>query len=549
MKVTPRFKIIPYIISSGKMNMLKYGIVLLVTFCLYLPDIHAQYRLESSDLPIILIETNGQSIVDDPRIVAEMKVINNPAGELNYPSDPANDFSGKIEIEIRGSTSQSFPKKSYAFETEENNGQNCNVCLIDMPKENDWILYGPYSDKSLIRNALAYQLSREMGQYASRSRFCELIINEEYAGVYVLTEKIKQDKNRVDISEIDSDDNAGDSLTGGYILKIDRIGTNGCSGWRTPVGLIYMNWHDPDCVELTDEQEAYSKNFIAEFENALFSDGFSDPVNGYLPFIDANSFFDYLIVNELAKNIDAYRISTFMYKDRDSKGGKLIMGPVWDFNIAFGNVDYLNGFRTDSLQAFKFPWWNRFLQDSVFSKNLRERWIFHRHNSLSIDRIFGIIDSMTTVLEEAQRRNFKRWDILNTDIWPNYYIGGNYYAEIDYLKGWLVNRLNWLDNYFENYAAPATNLDNYSLVLYPNPLSDFFTIEFKLNSDASVSFKIFDYMGQLRNVIMDNQPYEAGIHKWTYYMEDNGSELPSGIYYLMMEVDARQASGTRILRY
>jgi len=259
-------------------------------------------------------------------------------------------------------------------------------------------------------------------------------------------------------------------------LRIDRSAADGCSGWRTPLGLIYMNWYDPDCTELTDEQENYSSSYIADFETALFSETFSDQVIGYRRFIDLNSFLDYLIINEIAKNVDACRLSTYLYKDRDSKGGKLTMGPVWDFDIAFGNVDVNNGFRTDSLVAPLYPWWNRFLQDTLFTRALGERWMNHRVNSLTIHRIMSLIDSLSIFLNEAQQRNFERWDILETEIWPNYFVGGSYEAEIEYLKGWLVNRINWLDNYFGYSTSPIIELSNNSLLIYPNPFYDFFTL-------------------------------------------------------------------------
>ncbi len=182
----------------------------------------AQADITSSNLPIIVIKTDSQEIVDESRIKANMGIINNGEGMINHITDPYNDYSGKISIEIRGSTSQSFLKKSYGFETQYESGENRNVSLINLPEENDWILYAPYSDKTLIRNILAYRLARELGHYAPRTKLCELIVNGEYRGVYVLIEKIKRDKNRVDISELNPDEISGDDVSGGYILKIDK---------------------------------------------------------------------------------------------------------------------------------------------------------------------------------------------------------------------------------------------------------------------------------------------------------------------------------------
>ena len=162
--------------------------------------------LSSSNLPLILINTYGQTIPDEPRITADMEVINYGPGLRNHPEDIPNDYNGRIAIEIHGESSTMFPKKSYRLETQDSLGENNNVSLLGMPKENDWILYGPYSDKSLIRNVLAYRLSNDIGRYAPRTRFCELLINGQYMGLYVLTEKIKRDKHRVNIKKLRPED-------------------------------------------------------------------------------------------------------------------------------------------------------------------------------------------------------------------------------------------------------------------------------------------------------------------------------------------------------
>jgi len=182
----------------------------------------------SSNLPIVVINTIGQTIIDDPRIVCDMGIIDNGFGFINSINDPFNNYNGKISIEYRGSQSQSFPKKSYALETQDSIGNNNNVSLLGMPVENDWILYAPYSDKSLMRNFLTFDLGRKMGNYSPRTVYCELVVNGDYKGIYILMEKIKRDNDRVDIAKLDTNDLAGDSLTGGYIIKVDKFtGTGG----------------------------------------------------------------------------------------------------------------------------------------------------------------------------------------------------------------------------------------------------------------------------------------------------------------------------------
>jgi hypothetical protein len=192
-----------------------------LAFILYGPIALSQ-TFTSSNLPIVIIETNGQTIPDEPKINVDMGIIYNGPGQMNYITDPYNEYDGIVGIERRGNSSQYyFPKKQYAFETRDSLSMNLNVSLLGMPEENDWILHAPYSDKTLMRNVLAYKMASDLGDYASRTAYCEVVINGDYKGVYVLMEKIKRDVNRVNITELDENDIAGDSLTGGYMVKIE----------------------------------------------------------------------------------------------------------------------------------------------------------------------------------------------------------------------------------------------------------------------------------------------------------------------------------------
>lgn len=172
----------------------------------------------TSNLPIVIINTQGLTIPDEPKMTAKMKIIYNGEGVINSISDSLYHYDGWIGIERRGSSTQQFQKKSYSLETRLESGENNNVELLGLPRENDWILYAPFSDKTLMRNALIFTLSNETGWYAPRTRFCEVILNDEYMGVYVFMEKIKRDRNRVDIAKLNPDDTEGDQLTGGYIM-------------------------------------------------------------------------------------------------------------------------------------------------------------------------------------------------------------------------------------------------------------------------------------------------------------------------------------------
>ena len=407
---------------------------------------------ETNLLPQFKINTSNKTIVDEPKIPASMDLYID--GELNK--------SYNIGIEIRGSSSQFFEKKSYGVETWDSNNEDIDTDLGGFPEEEDWILYGPFSDKSLIRNVLIFQLSNAIGMYGSRTDFYELTINDKFLGTYVLMEKIKRDKNRVNISK-----NLDEDISGGYIIKIDKppdegytsansfsskFDTRGSYVGASDIKFLYTY---PKSSEISNDQKNYIKNYLNDFEEALLSSNFQDPELGYQKYIDIDSFVDFLILNEISKNIDAYRISTFMHKDKNQK---LKMGPIWDFNLGFGNVNYCDAEITSGW-SYKFNdvcggdnwkvpfWWNRLFEDPAFVSKLKNRWSDLRTNVLSDQNLQDRIDEITNFLIEhnAPRRNFDKWTIIGKYVWPNNYIGNNYGEEISYLKNWLEKRVKWMD--------------------------------------------------------------------------------------------------------
>ncbi len=472
--------------------------------------------LKSSNLPVIIINTHKKVIPNDRDISAEMGIISNE-NTINHVTDSFNCY-GKINIQTRGSSSKRFPKKSYHFKTRTNTNLEMLVSLLGLPAESDWVLYAPYDDKSLMRDVLAYKISRDMGRYASRTIYVELIINNDYKGIYILEEKIKCSLNRVNISEIMPDDTSGDKITGGYILKIDRlhhqdnyhkmkagfnlvtriikskfnfIKENKLSHdiplkkskqakthseyfespylpyhakWQT----IVFRFHTPDSKIIVPQQVNYIKNYMLKAEDALAGNYFTSNDSGFRKYFDTNSFIDYFIVNELTRNVDGYRLSTYFYKDRESHGGKIIMGPIWDFNISMGNANYCHGDDTAGW-AYEFNsyckneewlvpfWWKRMLQDSLFQNELKCRWYSLRQTTLSNKYLMNYIDSVALMLDQSQQRNFQRWQILGTYVWPNKYIFNTYAEEINYLKGWLIARLQWLDKNMPGNCNQHTN--------------------------------------------------------------------------------------------
>jgi len=501
----------------------------------------------SSNLPIIVINTNGQAILDDPKIVANMGIIDNGAGVRNNLTDPFNNYNGKIGIEIRGSSSQMFPKKQYGIELINDVGAGVSAPLLGMPPEEDWVLFAPYNDKSLMRDALAYKLGRDLGRYAPRTRFCEVMINGSYEGVYVLIEKIKRDNNRVDINKLNPDENSGDNLTGGYIIKLDKETGSSTGGWtssypppgRSGTQTIYFQYDYPKGSDITSQQKAYIQQFIASFEGTLVGENFTDPVNGYSRYVDVNSFVDFYIANEISKNVDGYRLSTYLHKQRDSDGGKLHMGPIWDFNLGFGNANYctqgnpegwVTDFNTVCPQDYwLIPfWWDKLMMDPAYRTKLATRWASLRANQFQTNKILNYIDSLNTVLDaEAQQRNFIRWPVLGQYVWPNYYVGPNFQSEVNWLKDWITNRLIWMD---AQMPSVITGINEFNIDLavqvYPNPFQDELQVDYMLKSAGEFKIEVYDIMG--RPVLSVSESREQSGN---YQLRIQKQDLPDGVYY------------------
>lgn len=398
----------------------------------------------STELPLVLVDTGGQNIPDDPKIPARMKIIANE-GAPNFLDDPANAYDGWIGIEVRGHFSQSFPKKQYGFETwEDESGEDESVELLDLPEESDWILQGPYSDRSLLRNDMVYELSRRMGHYASRVRFAEVFLNGGYQGVFAIMEKIKRDDNRVDIARLRPTDNAEPNITGGYILALDRPDP-GDGIIVTARGTQLMNV-EPEGADLTEAQRNWITAYLNAFEAALDGPDFADPATGYAAYLDVAAFIDFYWINEIVKNPDAFRYSTFLHKDRL---GKLTMGPVWDFDLAWHN-DFINlsggpegFFSADAL------WMNRLRDDPAFVSALQDRYRTLREDLWNGETIGGLLDDAVAGLGEAVDRNYRRWPAA---FFGRVFIGDgpkNYDEEIQDMKDWLARRLDWIDAHLE----------------------------------------------------------------------------------------------------
>ncbi len=509
-----------------------------------------------SNLPIVVITAPvGEPINDITRVVCDMGIIDNGVGIQNLLTDPFNNYNGKIAIEIRGSTSQQYPKKSYGFETQDLLGATLNVPLMGLPIENDWILYGPYPDKTLIRDVLTYDLSQKMGHYASNWKYCELMIDNEYLGVYILIERVKRDQNRVDIANLLPTDLTGDELTGGYIVKVDKM--TGEVGYSWPSNYdseVLFQFHDPEFDELDPIQSSYMETFVGEFEDAIWGPQFADPLVGYANYIETTSFYDFFILQEVGRTVDGYRSSSFMHKDKNSGAwnGKMVAGPMWDFNLSYGNADYCDANLTtgwqynfdnicDFTSAIPF-WWEKLLQSSSYKNGLKCRWEELRLGALHTDSINYFIDSMATYLQDARIRNFQKWPIIGVYVNWNGFVGMTYQEDLDYLKTYIEQRSVWIDNNLPGICDLSIKenafIPQYHKV-WPNPMSEDGYIGFTLFNEGDVNFELLDLTG--RTVYTNNFGFKPkGEHahslplsflsdgNYIYILKQSGTQIASG---------------------
>jgi len=502
---------------------------------------------ESSNLPIFEIITNGQNILDEPKIIADLKVHYNEDGSRNFLNGTEKlHYDGKIGIELRGSSSMSFPKKCFAIELCDANGEEVNFSLLGLPKESDWPLLANYSDKSLLRNMLAYKLFGDMGNYSPRTRIVELVIDGLYYGVYNLVEKIKRDKNRINIEKLEPEDDKYPEIKGGYILEMnfpDEEHECFASSFMPPNGssypILYL-YNYPKNEDLNLQQRAYIKLYIDEFESVLNSDDFADTINGYAKYIDVNSFIDYFILTEVTRNIDGYRKSVYFYK---SRYGKLVMGPPWDYDIALGNADYCDasnpqGFQypfPDSASSLQVPfWWRRLLQDTTFANKLQCRYRELRLNTLKIENLYHWIDSVAAACRESVDRNFRRWKILGFYVWPNPSpIPDDYDGEIKFLKYWLGAHLLWLDLFMPGICSPLSDVDesnsNEKITVYPMPFQSGFNLTFENDYSGEVGLALYNQAGSMVYwKIIDK--YDFGVINTE--IDLSAVNLSAGVYFL-----------------
>jgi hypothetical protein len=416
-----------------------------------------------------------------------------------------------------------------------------------------------------MRNVLTYQMGRDQGRWAPRTEFCELVLNGEYMGVYVFMERIKVNPGRVDIDPLMPTDTIDNELTGGYILKVDKTTAGGIIAWESPyfgappsTNYTTFQLHDPEIHELHPSQLSYIQGYVTTWENILMDSLlFNHPLVGYSQFIDPGSFIDFFLTNEITKNVDGYRISTFLYKERLSEGGKIHAGPLWDFNIALGNSDYCNGPNVEGWEmdfnnlcagGLDNPvWWHRLLEDSVYANQTHCRWQELRQGRWSDDYLMNYIDSIAATLEEASQRHFQRWPILGTYVWPNNFIGNTYQEEIDYLKSWIVDRAAWMDS--NMFGRPCDlslgfNQQRQSIetIIYPNPIQKGETLHVQANQSIE-NIALMDGLGKTIFIKFN----ELGTQDQSNSISISLEKIPAGLYTLRITQKNKVISFKKIL--
>ena len=407
--------------------------------------------LTDSNLPIVVIETDGGiTIPDEPKVLATMKIIWHPDGSRNYITDINNpaflNYDGRIGIERRGSSSQDFlQKKPYGLTTlKSDDVTNNNVSILGMPSENDWILNSLAFDQTGMRDVLSYELANNLGQYASRSAYCEVMINGDYKGLYVFMEKIKVDKDRVNIVKLDEKDNEYPEVTGGYITKADKttggdpvawtMEEYGSFGWWPSQVDFIHHYPKPDVV--TEAQNNYIHGVFVKLESVAGRHNTSIR-NGIPSVIDVPSFVDFFMVAEFSSNVDVYSLSTFFHKDRK---GKLRAGPVWDYNLAYGHDEFGDRSRYDVWQFDNSdnngP---KFFKDLFDTEQFRclmaRRWheLTQPGQPLNYEVVCARIDEIDAWILEGVGRDNQRWHKMT-----------NHANSLVEMKDWIQLRINWL---------------------------------------------------------------------------------------------------------
>jgi len=438
----------------------------------------------TSDLPVLIFHNFGRGRPPaSGQQPAYLQVFEPISGVTSLTNEPT--LTSRVGIGARGSSTLGYPKVSMNLELRDEFEADDDRELLGLPSDSDWVLYAPNNfEPVLIHNPLAHQLSRDLGRYSSRTRFVEVYLISDtvngtvrtstYQGIYVLEERVTRSRDRVDIAKLEPEHTRAPEVTGGYILKVDRPGPGENGLVAANQGLVYV---DPPEVEITlperSGQRQYLQSYLNSFGNALYGANWTHPETGYRRFIDVDSWIDHHLLNVLTFNVDALRLSTYFHKPR---GGKLTFGPLWDFDRALNSTDgrdanpriWSSSGGTDFFNESTQAWWGRLFTDPEFFQRWIDRYQELRRAQFATTNLWRLTDQQAGIVRRAQPREFTKWGVPLR--------GGTYQAEVNLLKTWLSNRVEFMDRQFvrpPTVFGPAGRFDTSVSVSLSVPTAGF----------------------------------------------------------------------------
>lgn len=421
------------------------------------------------DLPLMVVDAYGAGKPGREYVDSAAMIFGDvPHATTSLAESPA--VATRAGIRLRGNSSATFEKTPYRLEFWDNDSDDLDWPVLGMPADSDWVLRGPFTDKTLIRDAFVYSLGRDMGIHAPRFAFVEFYLNtdngpltsSDYMGVYMIVETIKNSKDRLDLKQLDEDDTTLPKITGGYIFKFEWMAAEEpilqCSG-NAATCWNYLEVADPD--PLNAEQRAWLTQYLQEFHDVMRGPNFADPQTGYSAYIDVGSFINQMIIYELSREMDAYVRSSHFYKDRD---GKITAGPLWDYDLSFGVGGFFNntqaaGWQYDQTrQPMVHDWWRTLMRDPVFVNQVKARWQELRQGLLSDASLNSRIDTLSAPLTNAAARNFQRWPNLTSPMVSFFQTptAPTWQGQLDHMRTWLAQRTAWLDS-TSGWGGPVTS--------------------------------------------------------------------------------------------
>ena len=451
----------------------------------------------SKVVPVFWITVDGGlAIPRDMKIPGRIKVIEDHDGTLEGIMARAASLESPIGIELRGQSSFEFDQKPYGIEIRDDLGKGKSMPLLGLPPESDFVLHSCYADKTCMRNALTYVVGREMGaadqRWAPRSRYVEIFVDGQYQGLYLLVERIKKDKARVNLPAPAADTTMGD-VSGGYIISQEGDGGRVGEDFPSPLDLRgKMVYRYPRADVITAAQKSYLQDALKSLAQTLGSEkGLTEVVRKR---IDVASFVDYELVQELSNNVDAYWKSWFFYKLPDGAGGQFFSGPLWDYDLGYGNIIFKkrycsNTWATSELTSGPMA---ALVNHPEFKDALRCRWNSLRAagGPLDLERLEQKITAFSQHIGKAKARDQMRWHNIGAWIWPNNYIGGSWADEVTYLRYWLRRRLSFLDKSLPGTCAAVPAPAAVSLIAAPPKVMESNTRMPYLGRDAPVYIPI-----------------------------------------------------------